>query len=389
MPVSPFLVPCAFVGAEAGVEDILRQHEHQDSHERGPESQIEGQGGAVVLAEELAGRIEGDESERDEEREGELEEAGVDAEGIEGASLEEFVSDSLERGAFLCPEGGRAEDAIEGGADHGGSEHHGNEFGAVGEGPVESDELAAYRFDVFASLLSNAILMLASVFLWKVAYQGMGTVSRVSQDQMISYAIMVVLLRSLFRCDVQDTLVRRLREGEIATDLIKPVNLLCYWLAEDIGTAVSSTARYLIPLLILSTLLFHPPLPATWQAFALFLPSCLLSFGILWLMAALMGMIAFWTLELGNLGMVKDVLVAILSGSIVPLWFFPRSIERVSRLLPFQYTYQTPLGIYVGRTPPGDALGSMAIQLVWVVALALLLSAIWSRARNKVLVQGG
>ena len=247
----------------------------------------------------------------------------------------------------------------------------------------------AYRFEVFTGLGVNAILMLATVFLWQTAYEGVETVAQVQESQMISYAIAMVLLRSISSYDVQNTINMRVRSGEIAVDFIKPVNLILYWLAEDVGRAISTLGLYLLPLIAVSGVLFYVPLPATLPSFAVFVASCLLSFGILWLMSALVGMVSFWAAELGDLGILKDTIVTALSGSLVPLWFFPEVVQRISRYLPFQYTYQTPLAIYIGRTAPSEVGGALLVQGVWVVALALLLGVVWRRAARKVMIQGG
>jgi ABC-type uncharacterized transport system permease subunit len=52
------------------------------------------------------------------------------------------------------------------------------------------------------------------------------------------------------------------------------------------------------------------------------------------LLSALTGMITFWAMYLGRLGVVKDVLVNILSGMLIPIWFFPPF--SAGRFLPFQ-----------------------------------------------------
>jgi ABC-2 type transport system permease protein len=89
------------------------------------------------------------------------------------------------------------------------------------------------------------------------------------------------------------------------------------------------------------------------------------------------------------MGMVKDSIVRVLSGSIVPLWFFPESVQTVSKFLPFQYTYQTPLGIYIGNIGTREALAAMGIQFIWIAVLFMLLAAGWKRTKTKTLIQGG
>lgn len=246
-----------------------------------------------------------------------------------------------------------------------------------------------YRFEVFAYLVTNIIMLLATVFLWQTTYRGVAAVDGVAQRQMITYAILSLLLSNLFQTPVQNTIVDHMREGQIAIDLIRPFNLLLQWLADDLGAALASGVQYLIPLLVLALAFIQVPWPASLQAGLLFIPSCLLSYAILWLLSAQVGVIALWTMSLGNMGLVKDALVRALSGSIVPIWFFPSWFQAISRYLPFQYIYQTPLGIYIGKIPPDQALQAMATQVVWTVGLGLILQALWTYARKRVLVQGG
>lgn len=248
----------------------------------------------------------------------------------------------------------------------------------------------AYRFEVFAAVGSNIILVLASVFLWKAAYSGgIGQVEALSLQDITTYTILSILLATLFYCGVQDTIYYKIREGGIATDFYRPIPLLAMYLADDIGVMLSAMANKVVPVILFASLVFGIPWPSSAVSLLLFLPSCLLSYAILWLLSALVAMIAFWAMELGNMGGVKDSIVRILSGSIVPLWFFPEQVQQVSAFLPFQYIYQTPLAIYIGMTGTREAVAAMAVQSVWVAVLLILLAAVWKRAKSKTLIQGG
>ncbi|TFE28945.1 ABC transporter permease [Cohnella luojiensis] len=250
----------------------------------------------------------------------------------------------------------------------------------------------AYRFEVWIGMVGDIIMLAASVYIWKAAY-GNGVVGSggfdVGLQNMITYTVISVLLASVFQTGVQNTIYTQVREGNIALDFMRPLPLLGIYLSDDIGSMVSALVNKAIPLIVAAVLLFGFPLPAGAGAFAGFLVSSLFSFVILWLMSAMVGMVAFWVAELGNLGMVKDAVVRVLSGSLVPLWFFPDAVQNVSEWLPFQYTYQTPIGIYIGVTTAGDAVRAICIQGIWVIILGLLLAWIWKHARSKVMVQGG
>jgi ABC-2 type transport system permease protein len=250
----------------------------------------------------------------------------------------------------------------------------------------------AYRFDVWIGMVGDVIMLAASVYIWKAAYGGdaLGSgASIVGLNSMISYTVISVLMAAVFSTGVQDKIYHQVREGNIALDFIRPLSLLGIYLSEDLGSMVSSLMNKAVPLVLMASLLFGFPMPVNAGAAALFIVSCLLSFIILWLMSAMVGLVAFWVAELGNLGMVKDALVRVLSGSLVPLWFFPGWLQQISEWLPFQYTYQLPISIYIGMTKPAEALQSMGVQAVWITLLGALLAWIWSHARSKVMVQGG
>ncbi len=247
-----------------------------------------------------------------------------------------------------------------------------------------------YRFEVFASVGTNLIMMIAVVYLWKAAYgNGIVQPDSAALHELIVYTIISVLMGSMFICDVQDTIFYRIREGQIVTDFYRPVPLLASYLADDLGSMLSAFLNQVLPLFVFASLFFGVPWPASAEAFLLFIPSCILSYAILWLLSALVGLIAFWVMELGNIGIVKNAIVRILSGSLVPLWFFPGKVQTISNYLPFKYTYQTPISIYIGQTNAAAAAESMLIQLAWIAVLLLAAARFWKLTKKKTLIQGG
>ena len=102
-----------------------------------------------------------------------------------------------------------------------------------------------------------------------------------------------------------------------------------------------------------------------------------------------MGLTAFWVTDFGDVSSVKTSLVFALSGRLVPMWLFPDLIADASRWLPFQYMFQAPLEIYIGRVSATEVVHILSVQAIWVAVFALFTGLVWTRAQRRVFVQGG
>lgn len=250
-------------------------------------------------------------------------------------------------------------------------------------------DTTAYRFDIVVSLLVRMLFLIANTYLWHTVYSGKQAVAGVSEPEMITFAILNVLLMELQRSDVQYVIASKVNSGEIAMDFLKPINLLLNWMADDIGRNVGWFVLSLIPTAVFILLFFQPVIPIPAGMIPILLVSVVFSFVIMWLMAAIVGLMSFWFMELGYLGIVQEEVVRLLSGSFVPLWFFPQWVQDVSRFLPFLYVGQFPLSIAIGKVPYAGAMHGVAVQAAWVGILWLALAILWRKAQKHVLIQGG
>lgn len=246
-----------------------------------------------------------------------------------------------------------------------------------------------YRFEVFADIVTHFILILANVFLWNCVYSDQQNISGVGREQMITYSVLSACLAVMYQCGIQGSLNKDVREGNVALLLMKPIHLLGAYLAEDIGRIVVKTVSVSLPVFLLGLIILPVQPPVSLRVLPLILISYCLGFLILWLLGALVSMFAFVTMELGSMGVVKDTIVAILSGSMIPLWFFPAGIEKMLMMTPFPYTYQLPLGLYIGRIGIREGLRQIGIQALWALLLGGLVALAWMKAKRKVLIQGG
>ena len=246
-----------------------------------------------------------------------------------------------------------------------------------------------YEFNVYGNIIMQTIIMITSACFWKALYKGQEAVGEVSADSMLTYVILSSLLSVLLITNVERRIETSVEKGTIATDLMKPISVFGVYFAEDIGTVIALVFQNMLPILLIGSLMIRVPVIADLQDLPLFLLSVTESFLINWLIAALFGMIAFTAVNIDALIQVKKHLLRLLSGSIIPVWFFPSWIAGVLESLPFVYIYQLPLSIYIGRGTHAQHLSQMRIQTIWLVILLAVFLYVQNRATRKVMVQGG
>lgn len=247
----------------------------------------------------------------------------------------------------------------------------------------------AYRFDMISTILVQCIVMFAISYFWIAAYGGTERVLEVSRKSMLTYTTVSILMSNLLTMNVQHRIVDSIRNGNVALDILKPVNIYGIYLAEDIGEAVNAVFQKLLPLFFVSLFMFGVPAPASAGHFLLFCFSFLAAWLLNWLLAALLGLCAFKTMSMGPMMAVKTYLIKLLSGSMIPLWFFPEGLQGVLECLPFVGIYQVPLGIYIGKYGRNELLLRMGLQWLWV--LLLFAGFVWLQKKmaERVLIQGG
>ncbi len=246
-----------------------------------------------------------------------------------------------------------------------------------------------YAFDVYGNILVQTIIMITSAFFWKALYKDGGTAGGVDVDSMLVYIIMSSVLSVLLITNVEKRIEQSVQKGTVATDMMKPVSLFGIYFAEDIGTIIALILQNILPILLIGSLLIKVPKMADLRDLPIFVLSVLLSFFINWFLAALFGMMAFSAVNIDALIQVKKHLIRLVSGSIIPLWFFPDPIANVLKFLPFPYIYQLPLSIYIGRGTRAEIFTGMEIQLAWAVVLFLVFLFAQKQITRKVMVQGG
>jgi viologen exporter family transport system permease protein len=186
---------------------------------------------------------------------------------------------------------------------------------------------------------------------------------------------------------VQTTIVDAFWEGNVVLRFLRPLGLVRQFVAEMAGRWAVNFCLFSIPLLLLAPLLGVDPRPVSPQAGALFIVS--LGLGIL-VGLAIEFLFATLTVAFDQpVWLVQEVRVAVatlLSGSLLPLAFYPWGIGDLFGWLPFAAMAWAPLAVFTGT---GDPLQLIGLQVVWSVVLWPLAGWLWQANRENVVGFGG
>ena len=102
-------------------------------------------------------------------------------------------------------------------------------------------------------------------------------------------------------------------------------------------------------------------------------------------------MIVFSSISFTEKGIVNLIITTadILSGVVVPIPFFPLFLQKISRVLPFQYISDLPFRIYVGNIHINSCIIPILIQITWLILLIILGNVLMKKSLKRVVVQGG
>jgi ABC-2 type transport system permease protein len=246
---------------------------------------------------------------------------------------------------------------------------------------------ATYRMEVLTEIGSLVLRVYILRSLWTALYAQNAAPLNIPLHSMITYATIAMLMSLILEVDGTRLIREKVREGTIATDLMKPISVPLYFFSDGLGQTVLH-AVLVVPSLLCALLLVRIDVPDA-TTFGVFLLAFAVGYGVNFFLNFLMNSIAFWTLETFAAQLIVRWASDLLSGQIIPLTLFPGIFGRIVFGLPFAAIYSTPLLIYVGVIPRSEWAASIAVQAMWLVVFAALSSFVWRAASNRVVIQGG
>jgi viologen exporter family transport system permease protein len=248
---------------------------------------------------------------------------------------------------------------------------------------------AAYPAATWAGVFTNTAFGFMQAYIFIAVYEHRSDIGGLDVTQTLTYVWLVQALIAAIQVFGWPDLALRIKSGDIATDLVRPVHPLRIGVAFDLGRALYHTLFRGIPPFVLGALVFDLTVPSSPLLWLAFLVSLVLAIVVSYAFRALYNMSAFWLLDHRGTTMIAASAIAIFSGLYVPLQFMPDWLESFARATPFAALVQLPVDIFVGEARGSEILAVLAVQAGWAAVMFALAHAVFAAGRRKLVVQGG
>jgi ABC-2 type transport system permease protein len=240
----------------------------------------------------------------------------------------------------------------------------------------------AYVISGYGLRLVRLVILL---MVWRSLLQGGADTGGLTLAQVLTYT----LISSVFteQLDVVTPATTAFWEGSLLSRYTRPLPVMMQLISETAGKWLPSLLMYSLPMLVLAPLFGIQALPASLLsglAFALSLVLAVaLGFSMDFLFAALAVRLknASWMAYT-----IRNAIVNLFSGVLIPFALLPWGIGGVLGLLPFGSLGSAPLSIYVGS---GNALELLLVQLAWNAILWPFALLAFGKSQERMVSYGG
>ncbi len=248
----------------------------------------------------------------------------------------------------------------------------------------------AYKFEFAIYITATLVSMSVFYFVWNAifSYNQVETLGGLTLQQMLTYAVVSMAILPVIWNGVDRTVYWDVNQGQITSILTKPLKILPYVFFRESGRNIMTFFAETILAIMVAYFVFRISVPNIINL-AAFVISVFLSMLISFSFGFFVWLSAFWTEKSDGIRRLKEAIINLFGGAIIPLYLFPLWIQPVFFMLPFQAIYNIPLSIFIEKISGTQLIFALLVQVFWAAILLLAGHLIWKKARMKYTAHGG
>lgn len=253
-------------------------------------------------------------------------------------------------------------------------------------------ERFAYRSDFALGTLFRFLPIITQIFLWGAIFGTMDTrsdkqIEGYTYGEMVAYYLLAMLARAFSSMPgLSSGIARDIREGTLKKYLTQPIDMLGYLFWYRVAHKLVYYVVATIPFVIVFYLCrdYFPGWPDLLTVLGV-IASLQMAFLMGFLIESLLGLIAFWFLEVSSLLFIYMMLNYFLSGHMIPLDMLPGWVEW----LPFKYLAYVPCKMALGKYSHAEMGQELLVEAVWIAALLWMKRWVFARGLRQYGAYGG
>ncbi|MEU4343384.1 ABC-2 family transporter protein [Nocardia sp. NPDC023852] len=247
-----------------------------------------------------------------------------------------------------------------------------------------------YKLAMFAGLFTNCVFGFVRAAVLVAAVEATGDFGGYDQGTIGAYVwLSQGLLGAVQFMGPLGQLDDRVRNGDIAVDFLRPVDIQFGYLADDLGRAVCTFLPRGVPSVLVGALTFGLAMPGTPVPYLLGAVSVLLAVAISFLCRFAVALIGFWVVETRGIRQLYYAAGTFLAGLFVPVHMFPSWLRAIADATPFPSILQSPVDLISGRITGAEAFAVVGVQVFWVLVIGSAGRVLLVAGRRRLEVQGG
>ncbi len=248
-------------------------------------------------------------------------------------------------------------------------------------------DATVYRTEFFIEVLSSAFVPAAVQWiLWYALFHlgGMTNIAGMTYADMIQYTLVSLLFSQIRGGDHDFEIQEMIRNGQLSQYLLKPLSIVEFVYIR--GVAPKLFLAGLCLLIGIGVGIFFGLSPIR-MLIAMIL--ALIGNIIHYQIGVVLATTAFYWEEAYSILMVKNMIVGILSGEVIPLNLFPQNMQWIWKSTPFYLYVFGPVQIATGKWSYSEIASNFFISIIWLLFCWFLIRIFWGLGMKKYLSIGG
>ncbi len=242
----------------------------------------------------------------------------------------------------------------------------------------------AWKADAIFSIIFTVTKIIFAYLLWGIIFEGREMVSGFTYHSMLSYYIISSFLTQLDMSGrISNEISSRIRNGTFSKYMVIPVRVDKYFIAMDAGWI----SFYVVVDLIAAVVwifLFHIRFVFTGNILVILSAVVMILLGLLFMIKLnyYLGLLTLKYQEISTFLMIKDSLVSLITGSIIPLALLPEHVIGFMKIFPFYYITYLPSMLLIGKCEE-EAFRGVIILLAWCIGMEMINRKTYQKYRLK------